>query len=150
MRSDQHRHAVLVVDDYADLRDGILTYLDILGFATREAASGPEALAMLAEGYRPCVILLDLWMPGMDGWEVCDAIRSSRDTADIPVVILSGDNSVVLGEIDGVDGTLAKPCTPDDVAAAVTAYARCGSRRTHRAARSANDRHWFVGHTDRP
>ena len=128
-RDEQHRHAVLVVEDYDDLRDGMMMYLDLVGFETRGAASGANALALLAQGFRPCVVLLDLCLPGMDGRGVWGAIHARPDTADIPVIMVSGDSTIVVGPDEGIAGVLSKPCDPDDLVAAITTHARCGPSR---------------------
>lgn len=119
------RHAVLVVDDYEPLRDALVMQLRCGGHAVRAAASGRAALAALAEGYRPCVILLDLWMPEMDGLQVCEAIKADPRTASIPVVMLSGDTRVVARESAGVAGVLAKPADKSELVATIAAHARC-------------------------
>lgn len=125
LRQVPHRHVVLLVEDYDDLREGIVMYLDLVGFEARGACSGATALKMLSEGYRPCVVLLDVWMPDMDGWEVSSALQARPDTADIPIVMVSGDTDVVLGHDHGIAAFLSKPCLPEDVVSAVTTHARC-------------------------
>ncbi len=128
LHAETHRHAILLVEDYDDLRDAIVTYLDLAGFEARGAASGATALSLLSDGFRPCVVLLDLWLPDMDGWEVCSALQARPDTAGIPVVMVSGDTEVVRGRFgEGIAGSLPKPCEPEDVIAAITTHARCGA-----------------------
>ena len=77
---------VLVVDDQEAIRDTLQTALDDEGFTVETAANGQEALDIL-ERWQPCVILLDLMMPVMDGWAFCAEQRRTGST--IPVVLLS-------------------------------------------------------------
>jgi DNA-binding response OmpR family regulator len=77
---------VLVVDDQEAIRDTLQTALDDEGFAVETAANGQEALDIL-ERWKPCVVLLDLMMPVMDGWAFCAEQRRSGDKT--PVVLLS-------------------------------------------------------------
>ena len=82
---------VLIVDDDHDLRDVLSEVLRDEGYGTASVSGGAEALAWLKGSLRPCIILLDLMMPGMDGWRFC--AEQARDPAirDIPVVVLSAD-----------------------------------------------------------
>jgi two-component system response regulator MprA len=77
---------VLVVDDQEAIRDTLQTALDDEGYTVECAANGREALEVLARS-KPCVILLDLMMPVMDGWAFCEAQRRSGDQT--PIVLLS-------------------------------------------------------------
>ena len=81
--------SVLVVDDEPDICHWLSLALSNQGFQTREAHNGQEALASIAI-YRPDLVLLDLEMPTMDGWTVIGALKSSQQTAQIPVVVLTG------------------------------------------------------------
>src|SRR5207248_404280 len=67
-------HEVLVVEDDTDLRQTLASILELEGYRVRAAKDGREALAMLRGGYRPSLLLVDLIMPVMDGWELCDAL----------------------------------------------------------------------------
>jgi CheY-like chemotaxis protein len=66
-----HQHRILLVYDYLDLREAVACLLETHGCRVITASSGPEALAILKGGYRPCVMFLDYVMPEMDGREVC-------------------------------------------------------------------------------
>jgi len=83
---------VLVVEDDDDIRDVLATILHEAGYGVVIARNGEEALQHLRSGTcRPCVILLDLWMPVMDGWQFRETQRKDSSLAGIPVVALSGD-----------------------------------------------------------
>lgn len=78
---------VLVIDDDAELRETVRMILDRDGHRTVGAGDGKEALAMLrGAAVRPSLILLDLMMPGMNGWEFCEAQRDDPELREIPVV----------------------------------------------------------------
>jgi two-component system, chemotaxis family, chemotaxis protein CheY len=82
---------VLVVEDDADIRDVIAALLQELGYTVVLARNGREALQRLRSGTcRPCLILLDLWMPVMDAWEFRKEQQTDPSLAEIPVVALSG------------------------------------------------------------
>src|SRR5574340_1100683 len=81
---------VLLVEDDAAIRDALRELLEAEGFVVQGAANGREALARLrAGGHRPRLILLDLMMPVMDGWEFRQAQRGDPALARIPVVVLT-------------------------------------------------------------
>ena len=85
------RHSVLVVDDVADTRDAIVEMLAAKAFDAVGAASGAIALDLFKAGMLPCVVLLDLRMPDMDGWEVWEWMKRHPALAALPVVVLSTD-----------------------------------------------------------
>jgi CheY-like chemotaxis protein len=79
----------LVVDDDVHIRESLSEYLQEEGFDVRSASHGLEALEVARRGPRPDVIVLDLLMPVMDGWDFRAAQLASPDLADIPVVVIS-------------------------------------------------------------
>jgi CheY-like chemotaxis protein len=81
---------VLVVEDDADLRQSICTVLDDAGYSSRAAENGEVALERVREE-RPCVILLDLMMPIMNGWEFRSEQLRDPKLSSIPVVIMTAD-----------------------------------------------------------
>jgi two-component system chemotaxis response regulator CheY len=81
---------VLIVEDDVELREMMAQLLSLEGFATATAANGREALEYPQDGHEmPHVILLDLMMPVMDGWEFRRQMQSDPDIAGLPVIILS-------------------------------------------------------------
>jgi len=83
------RPDVLLVEDDAAIREALSEVLADEGFAVQTAVHGQAALDALAAGARPKVILLDLMMPVMDGWQFMQHIRSQHDWAHIPVIVVS-------------------------------------------------------------
>jgi CheY-like chemotaxis protein len=119
---------VLVVDDDRDIRSVLGEVLEDEGYATAAAPNGSEALRLLRAGLRPCVILLDLTMPGMDGWDFrADQLRDP-DLSAIPVVVITAAGfraETIQGQLGGV-GFIRKPLPLEDVLVAVAQSCTCG------------------------
>ena len=81
--------SVLIVEDDIELRDALAETLRDEGYEVASASHGGEALSQLRLGRRPCVILLDLTMPVMNGWQFRAEQRQDPDLAKIPVIVLS-------------------------------------------------------------
>ena len=112
---------VLVVDDYQDARDMYATSLTASGFAVIEAETGDEAVAKAIE-LLPDAILMDLSLPGMDGWTATRTLKANPRTRAIPVVALTGNartDANTAARDAGCDAFLVKPCLPDDMVATV-------------------------------
>jgi CheY-like chemotaxis protein len=84
-------HSVLVVDDDPSVRALFADALEEAGHRVELAADGAQALARLREGAQPCVVLSDVRMPRMDGWELSRATGRDPELAAIPVVVMTGD-----------------------------------------------------------
>jgi two-component system response regulator MprA len=115
---------VLVVDDDDDIREAIAEALDIQGHAVLQARDGADAMRILsAASALPGLILLDLMMPVMDGFELRQRLRGDERLRDIPVVILSADNSARkrAKELD-VAACYVKPVTIATLMSAVARY----------------------------
>ncbi len=133
---------VLVVDDYRDAREMYAQYLVFSGFRVAEAADGADALQQ-AIANPPDIILMDLSLPGMDGWEATRRLKADQRTRHIPVVALTGHalpGYSTSARKAGCDGFITKPCLPEDVVTELrrllktTTKARPGrSRRSTRA-----------------
>ena len=104
--------AAFVIDDNADVRLLLRLVLEPAGFTVTEADGGPAALAGLAAGDLPDVVLLDVQMPDIDGWETLRAIRADPATAALPVLLCtvkSRPADLERGLELGCDGYLTKP-----------------------------------------
>nr|WP_255652077.1 MULTISPECIES: response regulator [unclassified Corallococcus] len=113
----QHADApvVLVVDDDPDILEALSEILEAEGFEIRRARNGKEALERL-EPDPPHLILLDLMMPVMDGWEFAQRMRQKPAFAGIPIIVLSADRNVGSKAKDiGAMGHLAKPFELNDL-----------------------------------
>jgi len=108
--ADTHWHEILVVEDEADVREAISNLLYYRAFTVKSAPDGRQAIAQLQDGYRPCLILLDLSMPGMDGTAFRQEQQATAECADIPVVIVSGhDDGEDIATTLGARAFLRKP-----------------------------------------
>jgi CheY-like chemotaxis protein len=115
------RPLVLVVDDYQDAREMYAEYLSVSGFRVAEAATGLEALEQ-AFALQPDVILMDLSLPGMDGWAATRQLKTDERTRTIPVVALTGHALAGASEgarKAGCDSFVTKPCLPDELVAEI-------------------------------
>lgn len=118
---------ILVVDDQKMNRALISHYLEKEGYTVTQAASGDEALAALEHCPPPAVILLDVVMCGMSGFEVCRRIKSSPATLPIPVVLVTSferREDCILGMAAGADGFLSKPVDRQALLARVSSLVR--------------------------
>lgn len=85
------RHSVLVVDDEANVRSFYVDALEESGHRVSIASDGEKALEQLRHGGLPCVVLSDVRMPRMDGFELSRAIADDPQLASIPIVVMTGD-----------------------------------------------------------
>jgi two-component system cell cycle response regulator DivK len=112
---------VLVVDDFADNREMYSEYLSFSGYEVIEARNGKEAIDA-AQQRLPDIIIMDLSLPVMDGWEATRRLKADDRTRRIPVVALTGH--ALAGHSKGAkeagcDSFLAKPCLPDQLVAEI-------------------------------
>jgi CheY-like chemotaxis protein len=105
---------VFIVEDDVDTREMIGRFLQMEGYAVETAANGRQALERLDAGTRACVILLDLMMPVMDGWEFRRQQVSHATCADIPVIVFSAAGRDRMQQIEAND-YLAKPVDLEDL-----------------------------------
>lgn len=112
---------ILVVDDDAFIRRPLQFMLRAEGFDAPTAVDGDEALRRVAER-RPDLIVLDVMMPGRDGFEVCRELKSSPDTAAIPVILLSArgrEHDRERGVAAGAAAFVTKPYSPSGLLATI-------------------------------
>jgi len=112
---------VLVIDDEETIRLLCRVNLGVSGVEVLEAADGTVGIE-LARSEQPDLILLDVMMPGIDGWEVARRLAADPQTRDIPVVFLTaraGDDDRLLGEQVGAVGYVVKPFDPVSIATVV-------------------------------
>ncbi len=106
-------HKVLVIEDDTDDRNSFVEWLTMEGAEALGSADGAEAMGCLRKGFRPCVILLDLMMPGMDGWQFMERLRVSPAYLRIPIVVVSAYGTPQGVRALGAADYLKKPVAPD-------------------------------------
>jgi CheY-like chemotaxis protein len=117
MKTKPGRARVMIVDDYPDAREMYTEYLEYSGYEVIQAANGIEALQRAIDS-APDIILMDLSLPVMDGWEATRRLKANSRTADIPVVALTGHALAGISEgakKAGCDAFVTKPCLPEDL-----------------------------------
>jgi two-component system cell cycle response regulator DivK len=115
---------ILVVEDDADNRQIVVKVLTMAGHRMLEATDGQSAIA-IARRERPDAIIMDLALPGMDGWEASRRLKADPETADIPIIALTafamrGDEE--RAREAGCDAYLSKPCRPQAIRDAVRRF----------------------------
>ena len=118
---ERQRPLVLLVEDHAELRRLYAEQLDMSGFDVIEASNGADAISWTSS-HVPDVVLMDLSIPVIDGWEATRRLKSDQRTAHIPVVALTAHDGA--GELQrateaGCDWFVPKPCPPDALIAEV-------------------------------
>jgi CheY-like chemotaxis protein len=126
--SSMHRHVVIVVDDDVNIRRLFADGLRAAGVDVHAASSGAEAIRAAESNQDACVVLADVRMPQMDGWDLERALR--RTSPDLPVVLLSADRLL------SIRGSVRdKPVSPADIEALVRT--NCRLRRSNRGGQVA-------------
>jgi CheY-like chemotaxis protein len=114
---------VLVVDDDPDIREALTMLLEAEGFQAIAVANGREALDHIATHPHPCLIILDLMMPVMDGWQFLEAKRTCRRLDGVPVIVCSAVVNPTLDErLRDVQGIFRKGNDPHHLVALVRQF----------------------------
>lgn len=121
---------VLVVEDYPDTRELYAEYLRLSGFRVAEACDGIEAIERASE-LTPDIILMDLALPRMDGWEATRRLKADVRTQRIPIVALTGH--ALAGHLEsarraGCQAFVTKPCLPDTLVTEIRRMLGSGGR----------------------
>jgi CheY-like chemotaxis protein len=114
---------VFVVEDDPDTREMLCRFLELEGYEVASAPNGRQALEQLRASAEYCVILLDLMMPVMDGWQFRNEQVRSETLSKIPVIVVSAAGQGPMAQIDA-NAVLSKPVDLDELLARVTEY--CG------------------------
>ncbi len=112
---DVQSRKVVIIEDDPDASKLLRLYLKRLGYEVWEASDGETALSLIMS-HKPDLVCLDLCLPQGSGFEVCEAMRSSEESANIPVLVTTGRASPqdqALAEMVGVDAYLIKPFSSD-------------------------------------
>jgi CheY-like chemotaxis protein len=118
---------ILIVDDEKHIRALLRQQLEEAGYRTIEAQNGREAIELVRKG-RPDLIILDILMPGIDGFEVANILKQNNETADIPIMILSIVEDKERGYRLGVDSYLTKPVDAEQLLSTVSLLAARGQK----------------------
>jgi CheY-like chemotaxis protein len=144
MTDQRNSPLVLVVEDYQDAREMYAAYLQFSGYRVAEATNGIEAIEQANE-LMPDIILMDLALPKMDGWEATRRLKMAEKTRHIPIVALTGH--ALAGHAEGArqagcDAFVTKPCLPDALVAEIKRMlsARDGAGAGRRARGSARSK----------
>lgn len=116
---------VLVVEDDEQIREALCELLEDAGYRTVGVGNGQEALTYLSNGERPCLIVLDLMMPVMDGWQFRREQQRDPALATIPVLVVTAAGNRTGDELTNVE-VIAKPFGMEEIMAAV--QRNCGRR----------------------
>lgn len=131
---------VLVVDDFEDNRAMYVEYLSFQGFRVAEAVNGEEAVARAKE-LRPAVVVMDLSLPVMDGWEATRRLKADAKTRHIRVIALTGHAEPAHAKraLDaGCDDFVAKPCLPEHLFAKVREHVGADDARPAKKTRKGS------------
>jgi CheY-like chemotaxis protein len=112
MTMHDRTHTILVVEDEEESRQALMQILELEGFSTVGASNGAEAMDYLRTSSRPCLIVLDLNMPVMNGRQLRAELRQVEELAIIPVVVVSAQESFAAGDLGAV-GAFRKPLDVD-------------------------------------
>ncbi len=122
---------VLVVEDDPEINRLIGAYIEFAGYHYIPALDGGQALARARE-YRPAIVILDLMLPDLSGWEVCRRLKCNGDTLDVPIIILTAldsEDSRQEGLRLGAAEYMTKPFNPDELLAVLQKYAAVDVKR---------------------
>ncbi len=117
-------HQVLLVEDNDDVRDAYATLLALRDFDVAPAWGVEDAYRRLRQGFRPCTILLDVQMPGMDGWAFLDRASLEPHLHDVPIIIVSADMLEAGRARERSCELLMKPVDPAALIAAIGRHCR--------------------------
>jgi CheY-like chemotaxis protein len=117
---------VLLIDDDPDARETMSFILESAGYCVRTATNGFEGIERLRSEQAPCLILLDLMMPVMNGWEFRDAQVRDPKLAAIPIVVVTGAGQAVRRGSSLAADVLEKPVTLEALMSTVQRYCECG------------------------
>jgi two-component system, cell cycle response regulator DivK len=130
--ADDKAPLILVIDDFADNRDMYARFLEFSGFRVATGSDGQEALDKAFE-LGPDLIVMDLSLPGLDGWEATRRLKGDSRTKRTPVVAVTGHaftGSQKSAQDAGCDGYISKPCLPADLVTEIRRVLAGGRRKS--------------------
>ncbi len=120
---------ILIVDDEQHIIDLARMYLERAGYTVVSATEGNSALELILSAKPPTLVVLDLMLPGLDGWEICKRVRAKSDVPIIMLTARSDDIDRIVGLELGADDYLTKPFNPRELVARIRAILRRAERR---------------------
>lgn len=136
------RPLILLVEDFDDAREMYRDFLEFSGFQVETARDGREAIDK-ARQLKPDLILMDLSLPGIDGWEATTILKRDPATAHLQIVALSAHALAPEGDrarAAGCDGFIAKPCLPTDLVAEIAQHLKLHAAHFVRGRRARSGR----------
>jgi len=124
-QNQEQQFQILIVDDEPVNLQVLINHLSLQNYAITQATNGIEALAMIEQGFKPDLILLDVMMPKMTGYEVCQKLRETFPAHELPVVMLTAKNQVtdlVEGFSVGANDYLTKPISKNELFARIKTH----------------------------
>jgi two-component system cell cycle response regulator DivK len=128
---------ILIVDDFRDDREMYSYFLTLKGFQVASAGDGTEALKKAFE-LQPDLIIMDLGLPGMGGWEAIRRLKADEKTKHIPIVVLTA-RAFISAKAVGSEGCLIKPCQPDKMLAEISHVLSRQTNSSHPRTRSLSN-----------
>ncbi len=120
VKPNQGQFKVLIVDDEQVNRQVLTNHLSLHNYAITQVVNGEETLDLINQGFKPDIILLDVMMPKITGYEVCQQIRQTYSAAELPIILLTAKNQVsdlVEGFLYGANDYMAKPISKNELLA---------------------------------
>jgi CheY-like chemotaxis protein len=139
---DARAPLILLVEDFVDAREMYRDYLEFSGFRVETAGDGREAIDK-ARRCRPDLVLMDLSLPGIDGWEATRVLKADPATRQVPIVALSAHAMAPEGRRAseaGCDGFIAKPCLPHELVEEITRFLDATAAAADQTPRRRNKR----------
>lgn len=137
MPSQPRSPLVLFVEDFVDVREMYRDYLEFTGFRVITAADGFQAIEK-ARTCQPDLVLMDLSLPGIDGWEATRILKNDPATEHLPIIALSAHAMAPEGQRAseaGCDGFIAKPCLPHELVSEIGRFLALAAQANGRSAR---------------
>ena len=114
---------VLVIEDDAEIREILKLAIEMEGYAVTTAPNGQEGLNILKNGLRPCLILLDLMMPVMDGWTLSEKLGQDEQLNKLPIIVVSAYSDRVKS-VKHLNGFVKKPIDFDVLLNTISSYCK--------------------------
>ena len=117
-------NTIVLVEDDEGIRETMAALLEDEGYAVVQATNGEEGLARLRDTFDPCLVLLDLWMPVMNGWQMLAALQADPELQQVPVVVITAAGEVPAPA--GAAALLRKPIRLETLLESVASFRRRG------------------------